>query len=101
MSASAYKQQENKWKKLILQQKNSGQTITQWCLENKILLRSFFYWRSKVYPKPFDRSCFTELKNNKGTGITIEYHDICIRIDNHFDPETLKNCLTVLRGIKC
>jgi len=89
------------WKDKIIQQKKSGKNINQWCLENRVHPRAFYYWKSKFFPKIIDRSCFTELTNIKDTGITIEYQEVRIFIDRNFDLTTLKHCLVALRGMKC
>lgn len=92
--------QKEEWKNKILQQKNSNQSITQWCLDNNIHPRRFYYWRSKLFPDCVDRSSFTELSNNRNTGITIECREISIHLEKSFDYETLKECLSILRSIK-
>ena len=89
------------WKDKIHQQKISGKGVAEWCRENQVHLRSFYYWRSKFFPKIIDRSCFSELTNSNSTGIAIEYQGVHIYLEKHFDLVTLKNCLTTLRGIKC
>lgn len=95
------KKEKNKWKDKIHQQKISGKSILAWCRENQIHPRSFYYWRSKLFPKIIDRSCFTELADDKNSNIMIEYQGVHINLDKNFNSETLKKCLIVLRGIQC
>jgi len=90
-----------KWEEKINQQKASGKSILAWCRENQIHPRSFYYWRSKLFPKIIDRSCFTELVDDKSSDIMIEYQGAYINLDKDFNPEILKKCLIVLRGIQC
>ena len=93
--------QRAEWENRIRQQKSSGKSVSEWCLENKIHPRVFYYWRSKFSPKAIDRSCFTELTNSKSSSIVIECQGIRICLDTHFDSTALKHCLAMLRGIKC
>ncbi len=101
MSLTTSQEKTAEWKDKIHQQKISGRSILAWCRENQILPRSFYYWRSKLFPKIIDRSCFTELADNKSSDIMIEYQGAHINLDKDFNSETLKKCLIVLRGIQC
>jgi hypothetical protein len=101
MQHPIYLEKKAEWEDKIRQQEVSGKRVTQWCQENQIDRRRFYYWKSKFFPKIIDRSCFTELTNGKSTGIIIEYQGVRICLDKHFDSVTLKNCLTVLKRIKC
>jgi hypothetical protein len=101
MAQPISQEQKAEWIEKIRQQKESGKQVIQWCKENQIHPRMFYYWRARFFPKIIDRSCFTELKNCKGTGVTLEYQGIRICLDKHFDLATLKDCLTALSEIKC
>jgi hypothetical protein len=89
------------WKEKILQQQNSGLSVTRWCQEHQVVECQFYYWRSKLFPKKVDVSGFTELVDAKNTGITIEYNGMRIHMDPNFDADTLKKCLSVIKVIKC
>ena len=89
------------WKNKINQQKSSGKRVSEWCRENQIHPRVFYYWKLKLFPKIIDRSCFTELTNSKSSDIVIECPGVRICLEKHFDPAALKYCLAMLRGIKC
>lgn len=36
------------WKRLILEANNSGLSKTEWCRQNNISSKTFFYWQKKV-----------------------------------------------------
>ena len=36
------------WKRLILEANNSGLSKTEWCRQNNISSKTFFYWQRKV-----------------------------------------------------
>ena len=88
------------WEAKIRQQRESGLSIDRWCRQNQVTSCSFHYWKGRLQPKTeLARSCFTELANDQGTGISIECQGVRILIDKFFDPATLRNCLSALRGL--
>lgn len=90
------------WEERIRNQRESGLSIEKWCQQNQILPHRFYYWRDRLLPKlGLDRSSFTELVQTKGSGICIEYHGIRIHLERNFDPSILKECLSVLKELKC
>ena len=90
------------WETKIRQQRESGLSIDRWCRQNQVTSYSFHYWKNRLQPKTeLTRSCFTELPIDQGTGISIEYQGIRILIEKSFDPATLQNCLSALRGLQC
>ena len=101
MSRSASLEKQLEWEEKIRQQKLSGLSIENWCRQNKVTACSFHYWKKRfLAPTQLNSSSFTELKD-QNTGITIEYNGVCLRIDKHFEPSTLKACLVLLRELKC
>ena len=89
------------WEVRIHQQRESGLSIAKWCSQNQLTPHTFYYWKSRLFPKSLTRSSFVELPATHGTGISIEYRGMRIHIDKAFDPETLQSCLTALRGVQC
>lgn len=106
MPKSSSPEKAQKWREHILKQEKSSSSISSWCHQNNISTHVFHYWRNKLYPKrdrkvDLSRNCFTELIDRQGTGITLECQDIRIHLDKQFDPSTLKQCLKILKEIKC
>ena len=90
------------WREKFQQQRTSGLSIKQWCFENHIATQAFYYWRTKLFPKPaLSRSQFTEIVDSKHEILSIQYKDFQIQLDKHFDPLTLKKCLLILQEITC
>ena len=85
------------WEERIQNQKASGLTIKCWCQEYQISPYSFFYWKRRIFPKTLSRGSFIEIADSKDTGIAIEIDGVCIHLEKHFDPSTLKRCLEVLK----
>lgn len=93
---------KQQWKENIFKQRQSQLSIASWCRQNGIAVHTFYYWQSKLFPKPnLDRSAFTKAveEKNKFDEIVLEYHGFNIHLNEHFNPSVLKKCLEVL--VKC
>lgn len=97
MTLPISQEKQEEWKNKIQQQKTSGKSVSDWCRENQIKPKVFYYWRSKFFPAILQRSSFTELTSSRNTGIVIECGGVRICLEKHFDLTTLKHCLTALR----
>ena len=99
----ASEEKKQLWRDRILNQRNSGLSITKWCGQNNIQDHHFYYWQSKLFPKAtLNRASFKELEPNGRTiepGITLQFREFSIYISHSFDPVTLKQCIEVLK--KC
>ena len=94
-------EKRNEWGEKFCKQRESGLSIDRWCHENQVPPHAFYYWKERLFPKSLADLSFSELANVKTTGITIEYRNLRIHLDKHFDPGVLKQCLSVLMGIRC
>lgn len=96
-------ERHQEWKERILEQRASGLSIERWCSQNDISPHVFHYWKRKLCPQPdINRSSFKEITREAGhSGITIKYFGFSINIDQKFDAYTLKECLEVLKELKC
>jgi hypothetical protein len=93
-----FKQQ---WKENILKQRQSKLSIAFWCRQNNVASHLFYYWQSRLFPKPFfDRSSFLEAVEEKDnpTGISLECQGVILYIKEHFNPSVLKKCLEVVKA---
>lgn len=101
MGRKASEENQSKWKENILEQRQSNLSVVAWCLQNKIAVPTFHYWKKKLFPKSFDRNVFTEIvrDNNIGSGVSLEYRGIHIHLNRDFEPSVLQVCLDVLK--KC
>lgn len=98
----------NQWKEKIIDQSQSGLSIASWCRQNNIKVHTFIYWRAKCQPKSIDRSDFKEVQiqqiadtNPKKSGISLQYQEFCIHLDQQFDSAALKHCLQILKELSC
>ena len=72
MSKPISSEKRKQWEDVIRQQQASGLSVRRWCHENQIIETSFRYWKDRLYPKPLNASCFTELSDTPtGTGISL------------------------------
>jgi len=107
MSQAFSEEKKQQLKEDILKQRESGLSVEKWCRKNNIAAHTFYYWQKKLFPKILDRSAFTEISNESAvcntrkTGVMIEYQEILIHLDRRFDLPTLKQCLEVLKEVKC
>lgn len=93
---------KQEWQERFRRQRESGQSIKQWCRENQIITQTFYYWRVKLFSKPLlNRPDFTELADIKESALIIECEGIRIHLDKDFDSCTLKRCLAILKEMKC
>jgi hypothetical protein len=92
---------KQQWKENILSQRQSKLSIASWCRQNNIASHLFYYWQSRLFPKPVI-NCPTFLEavgeNDSSTGITLECQGVTLCIKEHFNPSTLKKCLEVLKA---
>jgi hypothetical protein len=89
------------WEEMILQQQKSGLSIARWCRHNQVVVCQFYYWKSKLFPKQINISCFTELVEAKHVGVKVECGGIRIELDPNFDAATFKSCLAIIREVVC
>ncbi len=103
MFAPLSKEKRQEWQEKILQQQNSGQSISHWCRENQVSFNGFIYWKKRfIPPSPLNRSSFKELPESPHEcGLTIEYRGVRIIISQTFDAVTLVRCIHALRGLSC
>jgi hypothetical protein len=102
MAEPLAEEKKQEWRDKFQKQRESGLSIKHWCRNNHITTQSFYYWRVRLFPEPtLSHSQFKEITDSKDVGIYIEYKGIHIHIDKHFDPATLKKCLSALKEIPC
>ena len=89
------------WERKIRLQQESGLSIERWCHENNLTTHLFHYWKKKIFPPVILKTDFIEVNDTNNTGVVIEYYGFRLIVDRHFDPLTLKRCLSLLKEIKC
>lgn len=101
MPAPASEEKRNEWKNLIEQQRQSGLSIDKWCLKNQIRPHAFHYWKEKLYPRPLEKSSFSEMRIKRPSTISLTARGLCIRIDGDCDPVLRKQLFAVFAEQLC
>lgn len=72
-------------KGLIEEQRQSGLSAKQWCLQNKISPSTFCSWKKALCKKELQRSSFTEIACKQISPILLQTRGISIRISQDCD----------------
>ena len=68
------------WKRLILEANNSGLSKTEWCRQNNINIKTFFYWQRKVRlmeaQKALSSSELPSVSTGQKTAISSDFVDM-------------------------
>lgn len=96
-----FKQLRQEWEEKLKAWRASGQSGADWCQQENIPYKTFCNWKYRLSAKPLSKESFIELKEEKTSGIDLEYQGIRIHLTHNFDPCTLKKCLQALKGFAC
>ncbi len=102
--------QEEKWRKLLLEFKTQDKTIKNFCELNDVRIHQFTYWRNKiekgiVRKKKRLKSSFIKVattnKNQSGNNVpfTIEVNNIKINVPINFNHLALTKLIKVVQAI--
>ena len=99
------------WVKIIKQQKNSGMTVTAWCSENNVNLKTYYYWLRKlrltaVQGKAEEQSVVPVQLNPEHSqarsldkAIYLQINGVTVEISDGTSPETITAVLTALQHL--
>jgi len=90
-------EQRQEWAKKIKRQQESGLSIEKWCHEKGLNPHVFHYWKKRLFSPPIDRNSFTELAGQNDCSLNIDYQEVQV----HIKAPSLKQCLSVLKELKC
>jgi hypothetical protein len=101
---------EQKWRELIQQRKDSGLSIKDWCNQNKVTFSTFKYWDNRLKKTDKDNIDWVKLRliqeeNNTPVAkpapepLILSIKNISISIPVSFDKKTLTELLSVLQEI--
>ena len=93
------------WSEMIRQRNESGLTVAQWCAENGVNQKTYYYRlkrvrealcheaeKHEIVPLDPQENCRSE-----GKQITLSVGNILVRLPDDFNSDTLKRLLGVLR----
>ncbi|HQG66922.1 MAG TPA: hypothetical protein PLA32_14210 [Smithella sp.] len=88
------------WGSIIETQKISGVSIAEYCRNQQIRSNDFYSWRRRIKKRQAVRQGFLELSpsviSSSDTGIRIVFGHLCIEVQRHFDPATLRTVVACL-----
>ena len=63
LQAVNHNQRLAEWSKRVEACRNSGQTVSQWCMENGVAVSTYFSWQRKVFQAVREKAevCFAEV----------------------------------------
>lgn len=91
-----------KWAKRIRDWKSSGKEAIEWCRKKDISYTYFITWRKHLERMSAEEvsPMFMEVQNEKAPEpIEVHFHGFTVTVPEQFDPQTLLNCLRVLRSL--
>ncbi len=101
--------QEEKWRKLLIEFKTQDKTIKSYCEINDVKVHQFTYWRNKIEKgivrKKKSKSSFIKVnpiineQSSNDIPITIEVNKIKINVPINFNHLALTNLIKVVRSI--
>lgn len=81
------------WSRRVRGCRNSGMTVQQWCLENGVNTKTYYYWQRKLFELTVSRSepVFVEMpvRSNSMAAATIRAGELSIDIHSGADNETI------------
>jgi hypothetical protein len=86
------------WRNKITAWQRSGLSMAAWCRTNNEGYDRFIYWRNRLQEsEPAPAGKFLPL-TLAATPITLECHGISVHVTAGFDPQLLKDILSLLKG---
>ena len=103
----------NQWAEIVKTCRNSGQTIRDWCEDNEISEKSFYYWQRKfreqicqvIIPNapapliPFAEINIAQTSQPEAIAVTIRIGDTTADIHKGADPETVEFVIRTLKSL--
>ncbi len=92
------------WAQIISQCLSSGMSNREFCRQNGIPEKKFYYWLRKLREKSTEGEiilCRVESESSQSAGynVSLKYHDADIEVSKNTDPDALKLALRVLSEI--
>ena len=89
---------KQEWTDKITAWRESGQSIAAWCRQHEESYYRFIYWRKRLELKQEKAGRFVELTFGK-LSLLLSCNGMTLHIERGFDPELLRDVLSVLRAV--
>jgi hypothetical protein len=99
------------WSKIIQACQTSGMTVTNWCSQNNVKIKSYYYWLRKIRTLAYEAGTLAPHKTEQkivpvpfhqakvSPAVTIHLSSFCVDIHNGASSETIEAVLSVLKSI--
>ena len=57
MDTEVYKIRIDQWRKLIYEANTCGMKKTEWCRQNGVTIKQFYYWQKKISIRGIETAC--------------------------------------------
>ncbi|HWP50796.1 MAG TPA: IS66 family insertion sequence element accessory protein TnpB [Clostridia bacterium] len=95
-------QRLNEWSIRVAGCRNSGQSVRQWCEENGINEKTYYYWQRKVFEAAIQREpCFAEIPMASARGVvagTLRVREVEADIYSGADEATIVAIVRILKS---
>ena len=86
---------EQEWTRRIREQARSGQSASEWCREQGVSDKAFYYWKKRLKTEVTPGTGFVKVGNKEPLELVLR-EGITIRIPEGFDGEALRRIVEVL-----
>lgn len=110
----------NQWTEKILECRNSGQTIANWCAEHNVNIKSYYYWLKRVrlaacealpalncanqqfVPVKFQSNSIVSKMPTQETSAAIVLHlgSVIVELNNEASQTLIENTLKALQNVR-
>ena len=110
----------NQWTKIICECRNSNQTVSSWCAEHNINIKSYYYWLKRVRTAacealpslnaenstivPINSPTHTDGPNSSdqelSSAITLHFGNVTAELHNNASLNLIENTLRALQNVR-
>ena len=89
---------KQEWTDKIADWRASGLSIAAWCRQHDQNYHRFLYWHRRLEPQQAKAGGFVEL-SFRASSLALECNGMTLHLERGFDPELLRDVLSVLRTV--
>lgn len=90
------------WGQRIAACRNSGMTVREWCSQEGLSEKTFYYWQRKLYQMVLEESSFVEVPTTSVPAnriiATVQISGVCASVHSGADEQTLASLLRAMKS---
>lgn len=93
-------QRTARWAEIITQCRNSGMSVKNWCEQEGIKLKTYYYWQRKLYQAAYEQAEFVQIPDSPDVpdiAVEIRMNGIVAAVRSGADTATIANVLAAMR----